>query len=62
MGGLTNPQIAERMFVSRATVKAHLSHIFAKLRISTRSQLAAEATRHNLAAPAATEATGETSN
>ncbi len=62
MGGLTNPQIAERMFVSRATVKAHLSHIFGKLGISTRSQLAAEATRHNLVAPAATEAAGETSN
>jgi predicted ATPase/DNA-binding CsgD family transcriptional regulator len=43
--GLTNPQIGERMFISRATVKAHLSHIYAKLDIATRSELAAEATR-----------------
>jgi len=44
-GGLTNPQIGERMFISRATVKAHLSHIFAKLGISSRSELSAEAGR-----------------
>jgi DNA-binding NarL/FixJ family response regulator len=34
--GLTNPQIGERMFISRGTVKAHLSHIFAKLNTGTR--------------------------
>jgi predicted ATPase/DNA-binding NarL/FixJ family response regulator len=54
--GLTNPQIAERMFVARATVKAHLSHIFAKLGISSRSELAAEATKRGLVAPGATDA------
>ena len=43
--GLTNPQIGERMFISRGTVKVHLSHIFAKLGIATRSELAAEVTR-----------------
>ncbi len=43
--GLTNPQIGERMFISRGTVKVHLSHIFAKLGTSTRSELAAEAAR-----------------
>jgi predicted ATPase/DNA-binding CsgD family transcriptional regulator len=43
--GLTNPQIGDRMFISRGTVKAHLSHIFAKLDVSSRSQLAAEAAR-----------------
>ncbi len=43
--GLTNPQIGERMFISRGTVKVHLSHVFAKLGVSTRSELAAEATR-----------------
>ena len=47
-GGLTNPQIAERMFIARATVKAHLSHIFAKLGMSTRAELAAEAARRGL--------------
>jgi DNA-binding CsgD family transcriptional regulator len=46
--GLTNPQIGERMFISRGTVKVHLSHIFAKLGIATRSELAVEATRRAL--------------
>jgi DNA-binding CsgD family transcriptional regulator len=43
---LTNPQIAEQMFVSRGTVKAHLSHIFAKLGISTRLELADQVAKH----------------
>ena len=47
--GLTNPQIAERMFVGRATVKTHLLHVFDKLGIASRSELAAEATRRDLA-------------
>ena len=38
--GLTNPQIAERLFVSRATVKTHLSHVYAKLDLANRAQLA----------------------
>jgi predicted ATPase/class 3 adenylate cyclase/DNA-binding CsgD family transcriptional regulator len=45
--GLTNPQIGERMFISRGTVKVHLSHIFAKLGTSTRAELAAEAIRRS---------------
>jgi predicted ATPase/DNA-binding CsgD family transcriptional regulator len=47
--GLTNPQIGERMFISRGTVKVHLAHIFAKLGITTRAELASEATRRTLA-------------
>jgi predicted ATPase/class 3 adenylate cyclase/DNA-binding CsgD family transcriptional regulator len=43
--GLTNPQIGEKMFISRGTVKVHLSHIFAKLGVTTRAELASEATR-----------------
>lgn len=43
--GLTNPEIGKRLFISPGTVKNHLSHVFAKLGISTRSELAAEATR-----------------
>lgn len=58
-GGLTNPQIGERMFVARGTVKAHLSHIFDKLEISSRSELAAEATKRGLDAPGATDAARE---
>jgi DNA-binding CsgD family transcriptional regulator len=48
--GLTNPQIGERMFISRGTAKVHVFHIFSKLGISSRSELAAEATRRGLAA------------
>jgi predicted ATPase/DNA-binding CsgD family transcriptional regulator len=40
---LSNPEIASRLFVSRATVKTHLVHIFTKLGIDSRSALAAEA-------------------
>ncbi len=40
---LSNPEIADRLFVSRATVKTHLVHIFAKLGINSRSELLAEA-------------------
>jgi DNA-binding NarL/FixJ family response regulator len=43
--GLSNPQIAERLFVSRATVKTHLSHVFTKLDIANRAELAAFASR-----------------
>ena len=39
--GLTNPDVAERLFMSRSTVKTHLNHVFAKLGISTRAELAA---------------------
>jgi predicted ATPase/DNA-binding CsgD family transcriptional regulator len=45
---LPNPQIAQQLFISRATVKTHLVHIFAKLSISSRSQLAAEAIQHGV--------------
>jgi predicted ATPase/DNA-binding CsgD family transcriptional regulator len=42
-GGLTNPQIAERMFVSPGTVKTHVTHIFRKLGLHSRTELAAQA-------------------
>jgi predicted ATPase/DNA-binding CsgD family transcriptional regulator len=43
--GLTNPQIAEQMFVSKATVKTHLAHIFKKLDVHSRAELTARVTR-----------------
>jgi predicted ATPase/class 3 adenylate cyclase/DNA-binding CsgD family transcriptional regulator len=39
--GLTNPEIGERMFIARSTVKTHLMHIYAKLEVRNRSELAA---------------------
>ncbi|MGH3884240.1 MAG: response regulator transcription factor [Pseudonocardiaceae bacterium] len=38
--GLTNREIGDRLFISRRTVGTHLTHIFQKLEINTRTQLA----------------------
>jgi DNA-binding CsgD family transcriptional regulator len=43
--GLSNPDIAERLFMSRSTVKTHLNHAFTKLDISSRAELASAFTR-----------------
>jgi DNA-binding CsgD family transcriptional regulator len=37
--GLSNPEIGARLFISPATAKYHLSSVFTKLGISSRSQL-----------------------
>jgi DNA-binding CsgD family transcriptional regulator len=37
--GLSNPQISVRLFISPRTVRYHLTKVFAKLGISSRSQL-----------------------
>jgi DNA-binding CsgD family transcriptional regulator len=39
--GLSNPQIASRLFLSPRTVSSHLYHVFPKLGISSRAQLTA---------------------
>jgi DNA-binding NarL/FixJ family response regulator len=38
--GLSNREIAERLVISKRTVDAHVEHIFGKLGISSRVQLA----------------------
>jgi HD-GYP domain-containing protein (c-di-GMP phosphodiesterase class II) len=46
--GLSNPEIAEALTVSRKTVSTHLEHIYLKLGVSTRTQAALFAMRHGL--------------
>ena len=43
--GLRNREIADRLFVSRRTVETHLTHVFGKLEISSRTELVAMARR-----------------
>ena len=45
VAGRTNPEIGEQLFISRRTVQTHLSHVYAKLQISSRVELAALAAR-----------------
>ena len=42
--GLPNREIASKLFVSLATVKTHLVHVYTKVDVRTRAQLAAAAT------------------
>ncbi|MFC5263648.1 LuxR C-terminal-related transcriptional regulator [Kribbella qitaiheensis] len=43
--GLNNPEIGARLFMSRGTVKTHLAHIYAKLGVANRTELAALAAK-----------------
>jgi len=47
-GGLRNAEIAQRLAITEATVKAHLNNIFDKLGLRDRVELAVYALRHGL--------------
>lgn len=44
--GLSTPDIGTRLFMSRSTVKTHLSHVYAKLGVTNRTELATMAGPH----------------
>ncbi|MGC9334649.1 MAG: response regulator [Anaerolineae bacterium] len=46
--GLNNPQIAERLVVSRSTAKFHVSSILSKLGVASRTEAAAVAVKNGL--------------
>jgi predicted ATPase/DNA-binding CsgD family transcriptional regulator len=46
--GHTNAEIGERLFISVNTVKKHLSHVYAKVDVDGRADLAAEVARRDL--------------
>ena len=49
--GESNTEIAAALFVSEATVKTHINHIFSKTGLRDRAQLVGYAFRHGLAFP-----------
>lgn len=45
--GHTNAEIGERLFITVNTVKKHLTHVYAKLEVDNRADLAAQVARRD---------------
>jgi len=52
-GGLTNTQIAARLYITEATVKTHINHLFSKTGTHDRAQAVSYAYHHHLTHPPA---------
>jgi DNA-binding CsgD family transcriptional regulator len=49
VAGMTNREVSEQLMLSTKTVEFHLSHVYAKLGVRTRSELRARARANELA-------------